>query len=73
MVGQVNFEKTRKDREISVNIKLNGHNSLQKKYLFCSRGNIVLFREIDRHIPIVTGGQLLKERNRSSQGANSLL
>ena len=39
MDGQGNLEKTWKVREKSGILKINGYFSIQKLYLFCSRGN----------------------------------
>ena len=36
--GQGNLERTWKVREKSGNLKIKGYGSLQKFYLFCSRG-----------------------------------
>ena len=43
--GQGNLVRTRKVREMSGNLKINGCGSLQKNYMFCSLGKDVLFHE----------------------------
>ena len=41
--GQGNLERTRKVREKSGNLKINSYDSLQKIYLFCSKGERMYF------------------------------
>ena len=41
--GQGNLERTWKVRELSGNLKINGHGSPQKIYLFCSKGERMYF------------------------------
>ena len=41
--GQGNLERTWKDREKSGNLKINSYYSLQKIYLFCSKGEPMYF------------------------------
>ena len=43
MDGQGNLERTWKVREKSGNLKINGYGSLQKIYLFCSKGERINF------------------------------
>ena len=54
MDGQGNLERTWKVREKSGNLKINGYCSLQKLYLFCSRGKNILSSYIDQaHLPLI--------------------
>ena len=41
--GQGNLERTWKFREKSENLKINSYGSLQKIYLFCSKGKMMYF------------------------------
>ena len=43
MDGQGNLERTWKIREKSGNLKINGYDSLQKNYIFCSSGERMYF------------------------------
>ena len=43
MDGQGNLERTWKIREKSGNLKINGYGSLQKSYIFFSRGERMYF------------------------------
>ena len=42
MDGQGNLERTLKIKEKSGNLNINGYGSLQKNYIFCSRGERVV-------------------------------
>ena len=43
MDGQGNLERTWKIREKSGNLKINGYDSLQNNYIFCSRQERMYF------------------------------
>ena len=54
MDGQGHSEKTCKVSEKSEHLKINGYCSVQKIYLFCSRGKNALSREIvQAHLPLI--------------------
>ena len=57
MDGQGNLERTWKVREKSGNLKINGYGSLQKIYLFCSKGEGMHFLvRTSKPISILSGG-----------------
>ena len=63
------LEKSGKSQGI---LKINDYCSLQKLYLFCSRGNNVLSTYIDQaHLPLIRGYCYRKEF--APSGANSFL
>ena len=75
MDGQGNLENIWKVREKSGNFKINGYiaGSLQKIYLFCSRGERMYFLRGNRSPSPSSLGATLKGKNLLPKGANSFL
>ena len=68
--GQGNLERTWKVREKSGNLKINGYGSLQKLYLFFSKGERMYFLISPSPSSL---GATLKEKHLLSWSANSFL
>ena len=73
MHGQENLERTWKVRERSGNLKINGYGSLQKIYLFCSKGDRMYFLMSNLSTSPSSLRATQKGKNFLHSGANSSL